>query len=253
MGLKSLTVTQKLSFSRRWTLKSPMKNALRCFRCGVSILFLSLGLWSCGLLTPPPKVSLPPQAAPVVREAPQPPSAAALLTAEEEAAARTQAVLDIPPPIPILPPLKATPLPAPEAVKIVIKKNERKLLLYEKGELRKMFPVDLGKNPSGPKIYQGDMRTPEGEYFIVEKRDIGQTKFYLALVLNYPNDRDRQRYDWAVKKGYLPKDVGIGGMIEIHGEGIGFDWTQGCIALDNPHMQELFRKIPVGTAVHIEP
>lgn len=204
-------------------------------------------------MTPPPAVTLSPPAPPAGREAP-PPSPGARLVSEEEAAAQTQTIVDLPPPIPIQSPLKGeAPLPAPEAVKIVIKKNERRLLLYQKGELLKMFPVDLGKNPSGPKVYQGDMRTPEGDYFIVEKKDIGQTKFYLALVLNYPNEADRLRYDWAVKKGYLPKDIGIGGLIEIHGEGVGFDWTQGCIALDNPQMQELFRKIPVGTVVHIEP
>ncbi len=213
-------------------------------------LFLVLsvmGVLSCRQVvpTPPALVNIPSS-----REA-EPVSP---LTSKEETTRTARTVIDIPPPIPILPPLKEEgKIALPEPVKIVVKKNERKLLFYRNGELLKMYPVDLGKNPKGPKIYQGDMRTPEGDYCIVEKRDLGQTKFYLALVLNYPNESDRMRYEKAVKEGRLPKETGIGGMIEIHGEGVGFDWTQGCIALDNPCIQELFNKIPVGTPVGIEP
>lgn len=211
------------------------------------ILLLIMGLLSCRQVVPPPpavvKIPTPQEAQPVL----SPP-------VEEKSAQTAQTVVDIPPPIPILPPMKEEiQIALPEAVKIVVKKNERKLLLYQKGDLLKTYPVDLGKNPKGPKVHQGDMKTPEGDYCIVEKRDLGKTKFYLALVLNYPNESDRFRFDWAVKNGLLPKEIGIGGMIEIHGEGIGFDWTQGCIALNNSYMQELFKKIPLGTQVRIEP
>jgi lipoprotein-anchoring transpeptidase ErfK/SrfK len=218
-------------------------------------LYLLLFLWVMGLLScrqvlpPPPalvKIQPPQEAQPVLTIPTEDQKAQEALTAP--------AVVDIPPPVPILPPMKEEiKLALPESVQIVVRKNERKLLLYQKGELVKMFPVDLGKNPKGPKVHQGDMRTPEGDYCIVEKRDLGQTKFYLAFVLNYPNESDRQRYEFAVKNGRLPKETGIGSLIEIHGEGIGFDWTQGCIALDNSYMQELFKKIPVGTPVRIEP
>jgi len=212
------------------------------------LFFVILGLLSCRQVIPPPPppvVIVPPPAK--IEPVPAPFS-------EEKTALTAQTVVDIPPPIPILPPLKEEiKMPPPEAVKIVVKKKERKLLLYQHGELFKMYPVDLGKNPKGSKIHQGDMKTPEGEYCIVEKRDLGQTKFYLALVLNYPNDQDKIRYETAVRNGLLPKETGIGGMIEIHGEGLGFDWTQGCIALGNPSMQELFKKIPLGTTVRIEP
>jgi murein L,D-transpeptidase YafK len=173
---------------------------------------------------------------------------------EEDLAKTTRTVVDIPLPVPVLPPLKEEikVLP-PEQLKIVVKKTQRKLFLFQQGELLQVYPIDLGENPKGPKIHQGDMRTPEGEYRIIEKKDRGQTKFYLAFLLNYPNQADRIRYEKAVQDRKLPKDIGIGGLIEIHGEGVGIDWTKGCIALDNRHMEELFCQIPVGTPVRIEP
>lgn len=204
----------------------------------------SLGLLSCRQVVPPP---------PAVVSIPQPPERPPG-PSEEDVAKTAQAVVDIPPPVPVLPPLKEEiKLLPPEEWKIVVKKNQRKLFLYQQGALLKMYPIDLGKNPNGPKVYQGDLRTPEGKYRIIGKRDLGQTRFYLAFLLNYPNETDRVRYELAVKNGKLSKDTGIGGQIEIHGEGMGFDWTKGCIALTNSHMRELFRQIPVGTAVWIEP
>jgi lipoprotein-anchoring transpeptidase ErfK/SrfK len=247
---------KKTIFQRRMNLDiCIMKKAFRCSKnLLLMVAILGVGLLSCRQAIVP---SAPVVSSPTVASRETPPVSRGPLSVstplEEEKAARAEVVIDLPPPIPILPPIMAKYLPLPEEVKIIVRKKDRKLLLYEKGELLKMFPVDLGKNPRGPKIFQGDMRTPEGEYNVVERKDVGQTKFYLALLLNYPNGADRLRHDWAIKNGYLPRDVGIGGLIEIHGEGIGFDWTEGCIALDNSHMQELFKKIPVGTPVRIEP
>jgi lipoprotein-anchoring transpeptidase ErfK/SrfK len=217
---------------------------------------LFLGLISCRewLVPPsslPPTVSTPLPSGPV--QAPEAPS-------EKDLSKTARVILDIPPPVSILPPLPLSPegketinLPPPELWRIVVKKNERKLLLYQKGELLHTYPIDLGEKPWGPKIHQGDMRTPEGDYRIIEKKDRGQTKYYLAFLLNYPNETDRLRYEKAVKEGRFPKDTGIGGLIEIHGYGKGMDWTQGCIALKNDHIRELFSQIPVGTPVKIEP
>ncbi|MFH0787517.1 MAG: L,D-transpeptidase [Pseudomonadota bacterium] len=208
------------------------------------LALLFLGLISCRQVVPPPPAAV---ITPLPSESLPGPS-------EEDVAKTARAVIDIPSPVPVLPPWKEeVKLLPPEQWKIVIKKNQRKLFLYQQGELLKMYPVDLGKNPQGPKVYQGDMKTPEGEYRVIAKRDRGQTRFYLAFLLNYPNETDRMRYEMAVKNGRLPKDIGIGGLIEIHGEGIGFDWTKGCIALLNTYMQELFNQIPVGTPVWIEP
>jgi lipoprotein-anchoring transpeptidase ErfK/SrfK len=210
-----------------------------------------LGFVSCRQVVPPPPsiVKLPqPQETRLVPSLPPEKE-----TAQEEA----QAVMDIPPPVPILPPMKGeVKLPPPETVKIVVKKGQRKLFLYQQGELLNMYPVDLGENPKGPKICQGDNKTPEGQYCFIQKKDRGQTKFYQAFLLNYPNEADRIHYDWAVINGWIPKDIGIGGLIEIHGEGVGgvgVDWTNGCIALLNRHMEELFSQVPVGTPVWIEP
>ena len=145
------------------------------------------------------------------------------------------------------------PITLSEEWLVLVKKGKRKLHLYRDCRLVKTFPIDLGENPKGPKLYQGDMRTPEGLYRVVEKKDRGQTKYHLALLLDYPNDQDRARHELAVRKGKIRSEAGIGGLIEIHGEGRGEDWTQGCIALYNQHMTELFHNIPPGTPVWIEP
>ncbi|OGP51103.1 MAG: hypothetical protein A2Y79_03155 [Deltaproteobacteria bacterium RBG_13_43_22] len=206
-----------------------------------------LGFLSCRQVIPPPQTAIALPSPPGPLSTPARPS-------PEETALTARAVVDIPPPVPILPPLedKIKLLP-PESWKIVIKKNQRKLLLFQQGELMKIYPVDLGEKPIGPKLHHGDMKTPEGEYRVIAKKEQEQTKYYLAFLLDYPNESDRIRYELALKNNRLPKDIGIGGLIEIHGGGKGVDWTQGCIALLNPHMVELFNQIPVGTTVWIEP
>ena len=207
--------------------------------------FLFLGLLSCSRVIPPPQTAT---------AVPLPPGPTPNQPSSEELALTARIVDDIPPPVPVLPALKdmVQVLP-PESWQIVVKKKQRKLLLFQEGELLKWYPIDLGENPEGPKVHQGDMKTPEGEYRIVEKKNQGQTKYYLALVLDYPNDSDRIRYEQALKNKQFSEEIGIGGLIEIHGEGIGVDWTQGCIALINSYMQELFDQIPIGTKVRIEP
>lgn len=150
----------------------------------------------------------------------------------------------------LLPP---SPIASTEDWLIVVKKGKRRLHLYRDCQLFKTFPVDLGENPEGPKLHQGDNRTPEGLYRVIEKKDRGKTKYYLALLLDYPNLRDRSRYESALKSGKVPNGSGIGNLIEIHGEGRGEDWTQGCIAVPNQHMDNLFSHVPLGTPVWIEP
>jgi len=209
--------------------------------------FLFLGLLSCRQVVPPPQITM---------AIPLPPGPIQTIDqpSSEELALTARIVEDIPPPVPILPPLKdMIKILPPESWKIVVKKKQRKLLLFQEGELLKWYPIDLGENPEGPKVHQGDMKTPEGEYRIVEKKNQGQTKYYLAFLLDYPNDSDRIRYEQALKNKQFPSEIGIGGLIEIHGEGKGVDWTEGCIALNNFHMEELFNQIPVGTTVRIEP
>ena len=76
--------------------------------------------------------------------------------------------------------------------------------------------------------------------------------FYKALLLDYPNAEDRAEFNRARRSGDLPPSAGIGGLIEIHGEGgRGRDWTRGCAAVTNRDMDELFARVGVGTPVTI--
>jgi murein L,D-transpeptidase YafK len=89
-------------------------------------------------------------------------------------------------------------------------------------------------------------------YKITGKFDGGKTKYYKALLLDYPNDEDRQKFRSEIEHGSLPASAKIGGLIEIHGNGgKGIDWTEGCIALTDKEMDLVFRIARVGTPVTI--
>lgn len=144
---------------------------------------------------------------------------------------------------------------APQTIadEIVIVKSQRTLTLMHDGKALKGYKVALGTEPIGAKERIGDHKTPEGEYTIDAKKD--KSQFYKALHLSYPNTADRAR---ARRLGIAP-----GGDIEIHGLGakfgwIGsarrkFDWTDGCIAVTNQEIDEIFAMVPVGTRVEIRP
>jgi murein L,D-transpeptidase YafK len=87
---------------------------------------------------------------------------------------------------------------------------------------------------------------------VTKKFDGGKTKYYKALLLNYPNDEDTARFNAEIANGSLPPSAKIGGLIEIHGEGgRGIDWTEGCVALTNREMDLVYRYVKVGTPVTI--
>jgi murein L,D-transpeptidase YafK len=110
----------------------------------------------------------------------------------------------------------------------------------------------LGANSINQKLHAGDRTTPEGLYRITKKKGRGASKYYLALLLDYPNAEDRLRFARAKERGQLTGRTGIGGLIEIHGEGgKGFDWTDGCLAASNEDMQLLYNEARVGTVVAI--
>jgi murein L,D-transpeptidase YafK len=126
------------------------------------------------------------------------------------------------------------------------------LTLYTNGRPVLSYPVRLGFNGIREKRYQGDGATPEGRYRITGKRGQGQTRFYRALVLDYPNQEDRRKFVAARKTGRIPAFRGIGGEIEIHGvENELMAQTLGCVMLDNPHMALLFDRVDEGTPVTI--
>jgi flagellar motility protein MotE (MotC chaperone) len=135
---------------------------------------------------------------------------------------------------------------------VIIDKIARKCFLYYKGELFKSFGVELGSNWIGDKNQQGDKSTPEGTYKILEKKANGRTKYYKALLLDYPNNEDKNRFQVNKRNGLLGLNPKIGSHIEIHGDGgKGGDWTDGCVALENSNMDILYKYCEVGTTVTI--
>ena len=146
-----------------------------------------------------------------------------------------------------------TPARAKTAERIVIVKSTRTMTLLTGGQVLKTYKVALGGQPVGAKDRVGDHKTPEGQYVVDAKN--AHSRFYRALHISYPNAADRER---ARKLGESP-----GGDIEIHGLGKEFawvgalhrqsDWTDGCIAVTNAEMDEIWPLVPVGTPVSIRP
>lgn len=158
------------------------------------------------------------------------------------------------------------PLSVIQAPKIYVYKNERRLLVIDGETLVRDYRVGLGPHPDGDKYMRGDGRTPEGDYFICSK-NYG-SKFYKSLGLSYPS---RKHADHAYNSGYIsraeyegiidalenkslpPFNTVLGGAIFIHGGGGTRDWTEGCVAVYNGAMDELFKVVSIGTPVHICP
>ena len=131
---------------------------------------------------------------------------------------------------------------------IIVRKIDRQLTLYRKGGQVREFNAGFGFNFLADKLYSGDKATPEGEYKIVKK--VPYSRFYKALLIDYPNQEDQQRFALAKKKKLIPANVGIGNLIEIHGGG-NDSMTNGCISLQDHHISDLFNQVDVGTPVLI--
>jgi L,D-peptidoglycan transpeptidase YkuD (ErfK/YbiS/YcfS/YnhG family) len=131
---------------------------------------------------------------------------------------------------------------------IIVSKIDKKLILYKSGKPYKTYNIELGKNGFKDKLHAGDMATPEGKYQIIKK--LPKSRFYKALLINYPNEDDRRQFAIARRKGVIPSRVGIGGLIEIHGGGKE-GMTYGCIAMENHQIAELFELVDLGTPVTI--
>lgn len=140
------------------------------------------------------------------------------------------------------------------ADKVLVLKSTRTLILFQDSTLLKSYKIGLGGQPIGKKQFQGDQRTPEGNYVIDWHHE--KSKYHLSLHISYPNVND---VDYAKSHGKNP-----GGDIFIHGEHpYGFwsilpffdqpDWTLGCIALTNAEIEELWRAVPNGTPIEIRP
>ncbi len=152
------------------------------------------------------------------------------------------------------------------AAVIRVYKKRRILELYYSEKLIASFPIALGSEPLGPKMCQGDGKTPEGLYSVCTRNV--KSKYCLFLGLTYPNPTDAKQgleqglvseteYHAlleAAARGQRPCwDTALGGAIGIHGGGTLTDWTAGCIALTDTDMISLWPQTPLGTAVHIFP
>lgn len=136
----------------------------------------------------------------------------------------------------------------PSVTAIVVYKSRRQLYLMHGPDIVKLYKIDLGNTPSGAKTRQGDGKTPEGLYHISGKNP--QSRFHLSLRVSYPDRQDRAR---ARRAGVSP-----GGDIYIHGMGQwrnyhGTDWTEGCIAVADKDIEDIFSRIRVGTPILIKP
>ena len=139
------------------------------------------------------------------------------------------------------------------ADKIVVIKSEHKMMLLRSGAVIRSYRVSLGRGGKGQKMRAGDHKTPEGNYVIDWRNP--RSRFHLSLHISYPNAADVQR---AREHGFAP-----GGDIMIHGlqNGLGWigrfhrlaDWTDGCIAVTDSEMDQIWRAVPDGTPIEIHP
>ncbi len=135
---------------------------------------------------------------------------------------------------------------------ILVDKIQSTLILIKGGKEFKTFQAEFGISWMGDKLHAGDKATPEGVYKVIEKKSGSRTKYHKALLINYPNGDDQKRYDKMVKSGEISRKTGIGGLIEIHGDGgKGVNWTDGCVALENKEMDFVFSQSSINTPVII--
>ena len=137
-------------------------------------------------------------------------------------------------------------------VVVIVDKLDHECHLFSSGEKVHTFDIELGPNWLGHKLQRGDNATPEGKYRIKKMKANGQTKYFLAMEIDYPNEQDRTRFYLAKARGDIAHNASIGGLIEIHGEGgKGANWTAGCVALKNSDMEKVFKRCKVGTPITI--
>ena len=147
-----------------------------------------------------------------------------------------------------------TPLPENAVIdRLVVHKSKRTMSAYSKGKLLKTYPIALGKQPVGHKHFEGDGKTPEGEYRINDRNP--NSAYHKNLGVSYPNEADKA---YAAAQGKSP-----GGLIKIHGIKNGWgsigkrhlqrDWTDGCIAVTDEEIDELYRSVKHNAEIEILP
>jgi len=134
---------------------------------------------------------------------------------------------------------------------VIVDKSAHRTYLVRAGKLIKTYNCELGYNSAHQKLLSGDGATPEGKYQVVQVK-VRSSKYYKALLLDYPNDADRHHFAENKRMGIISSRAHIGGLIEIHGDGgKGKDWTEGCVALTNKDMDHILDYVSNGTPVTI--
>lgn len=155
---------------------------------------------------------------------------------------------------PLKPPVVSKPDPLPKiADRVLVLKSARKLFLLAGDRTLRSYTVSLGQTPIGHKQQEGDSKTPEGFYTLDYRNPDSQ--FHRSIHISYPSPADRER---ALRRGVSP-----GGDIMIHGlpngkgwigaEHAKYDWTEGCIAVTNDEMDEIWAMVEDGTPIEIRP
>lgn len=137
---------------------------------------------------------------------------------------------------------------------VLVRKQQRKMYLYAGSKIIKTYPIALGQQPIGQKQQEGDSRTPEGVYTLDWRNP--NSRFFRSIHVAYPNEEQRKV---AIEQGINP-----GGEIMIHGQPSDWDerikltfaqrdWTEGCIALENQDMIEVWNLVEDNTIIHIKP
>lgn len=159
-----------------------------------------------------------------------------------------------------------TPVRAIQNPEIFVYKEKRRLYVMQSNILVRDYPIGLGFHPTGDKEKEGDGRTPEGSFFVCVKKP--NSRFQKSLGLSYPDKKHAERAFFAgvitpvefrdiliafENRTTPPWNTVLGGQIFIHAGGAHKDWTEGCVALYNSDMEELFQIAAVGTPVSIRP
>ena len=150
--------------------------------------------------------------------------------------------------------LNTQPLPENTPItRLVVMKSNRQMWAYNPDTLVKIYPISLGKSPIGHKQFEGDKKTPEGIYRINERNP--NSAYHKNLGISYPNAEDKA---YALSQGKSP-----GGLIKIHGlpnkfpdigrQHLRKDWTDGCIAVTNEEIDELFNAVVHNAEIDIRP
>jgi murein L,D-transpeptidase YafK len=144
-----------------------------------------------------------------------------------------------------------------DSLLLVVNKSKYNLEVYYRRKMVRSYKAVFGPKPLENKCMAGDRCTPEGWFTIKNKNPA--SKYDKFMLLNYPDDSALARFNRLKEKGSLPKSARIGGDVGIHGIWKGGDdmiemgvcWTDGCVALKNKDVEELYKFVGIGTRVYI--